>query len=189
MKAQIDADLGPKPDGSVRFPRRDVIALPVIYTDDERHAHADLAAYAALRRNRTRERPSDDAASEACDLMPLLLKKRLFSSPAAFATTLDAHLRTLAAPRTTHRPARTHPRRYDETDDDYALDDEFEEATEEALLVAGAPGRLHLSVATNHVGCFSSLPYGLLAEPALGMVRPLRMGRHRCGTRYGGLRE
>jgi len=137
MKAQIDADLGPKPDGSLRFPRRDVIALPVTYTEDERRAHADLAAYAALRRNRTRERPSDDAGSEACDLMLLLLKKRLFSSPAAFATTLDAHLRTLAAPRTTHRPERERIRAaYDETDDDYALDDELEDATEEALLVA-----------------------------------------------------
>jgi len=29
MKSQIDADLGPKADGSSRFPRRDVVALPV----------------------------------------------------------------------------------------------------------------------------------------------------------------
>ncbi len=69
--------------------------------------------------------------------MLLLLKKRLFSSPAAFATTLDAHLRTLAAPRAAHRPERERIRAaYDETDDDYALDDELEDATEEALLVA-----------------------------------------------------
>lgn len=39
-----------------------------------------------------------------------------------------------------------------------------------------APERLHLSVTTNHVGRFSSFPYGLLAEPALGMVTPFAWG-------------
>jgi len=137
MKAQIDADLGPKPDGSVRFPRRDVIALPVTYSEDERRAHADLAAYANLRRSRARERAKDDAANEACDLMLLLLKKRLFSSPAAFATTLDAHVRTLAMSRPDRRPDRELVRAaYDDTDDDFALDDELDDATEEAMLVA-----------------------------------------------------
>ena len=67
MKAQIDSDLGPKPDGSVRFPRREVIAIGVTYGEGERRAHADLAAYAALRRDRTRpSNVKDSAAGEAC---------------------------------------------------------------------------------------------------------------------------
>ena len=137
MKAQIDADLGPKPDGSVRFPRRDVIALPVTYSEDERRAHADLATYADLRRSRARNRAKGDAAGEACDLMLLLLKKRLFSSPAAFATTLAAHVRTLAMSRPDRRPDRELVRAaYNDTDDDFALDDELDDATEEAMLVA-----------------------------------------------------
>jgi superfamily II DNA or RNA helicase len=138
MKAQIDEDLGPKPDGSVRFPRREVIAIPVEYGEAERMAHADLAAYTALRRKRSHsEKGREGAAGEACDLILLLLKKRLFSSPNAFATTLAAHLRTLTAPRPASRPDVERLRAaYDETDDDFALDDDLEDATEEALLVA-----------------------------------------------------
>jgi hypothetical protein len=137
MKSQIDADLGPKADGSVRFPRREVISLPVVYADEERAAHADLVTYTELRRSRARERQGREAAAEACDLMLLLLKKRLFSSPAAFATTLDAHLRSLALPRPERAPDFDRVRvAYDEADDDFALDDELDDATEEAMLVA-----------------------------------------------------
>ena len=138
MKSEIDADLGPKADGSVRFPRRDVIALAVAYGEAERAAHADLAAYANLRRSRVRNRNDrTSAASEACDLMLLLLKKRMFSSPAAFAATLDAHVRSLAKPRPERQPDRDAVRAaFDETYDDFALDDDLDDATEEALNVA-----------------------------------------------------
>ncbi len=137
MKSQIDADLGPKADGSVRFPRREVISLPVVYAEEERAAHADLVTYTELRRSRARERQGREAATDACDLMLLLLKKRLFSSPAAFATTLDAHVRSLAMPRPDRAPDPERVRvAYDETDDDFALDDELDDATEEAILVA-----------------------------------------------------
>ena len=64
-------------------------------------------------------------------------RKRLFSSPSAFATTLAAHLRTLAAPRPAVPPDRERVRAaYEETDDDFALDDDLDDATEEALLIA-----------------------------------------------------
>lgn len=137
MKAQIDSDLGPRADGSTRFPHREVMALPVAYAKDERAAHAALARYADLRRERARDRSDREAAGEACDLMLLLLKKRLFSSPAAFATTLEAHMRTLAIPRSERRPDRERIRAaYDETDDDFALDADLDDATEQAMLVA-----------------------------------------------------
>jgi len=139
MKAQIDADLGPRPDGSVRFPRRDVIALPVTYGEDEKRAHADLANYAELRRRRAHDRKNRDAAGEACDLMLLLLKKRLFSSPAAFATTLDAHVNSLSAARSVRVTDREAIRAaYDEADDDFAVDDEVDDATQAAMLVSAS---------------------------------------------------
>jgi hypothetical protein len=45
---------------------------------------------------RSRQRVPGAVAVRAGDLISLLLKKRLFSSPAAFARTLDAHKATLA---------------------------------------------------------------------------------------------
>lgn len=139
MKSQIDDDLGPRADGTARFPRREVIAVPVRYGEEERRAHADLAAYTKLRRARRHESTGADAATVACDLMLLLLKKRLFSSPAAFATTLDAHVRSLtaAAAAVGQTPDADRVRAaYDDTDDDFALDVELDDATEEALRVA-----------------------------------------------------
>jgi hypothetical protein len=43
-----------------------------------------------------RKEASTQRGAVPADLITLLLKKRLFSSPAAFARTLDAHIRTLA---------------------------------------------------------------------------------------------
>jgi superfamily II DNA or RNA helicase len=61
-------------------------ALSVTYTETERGGHDLLSAYAALR----------TGSSKRNDLVTLLLKKRLFSSPAAFAKTLERHVASLA---------------------------------------------------------------------------------------------
>ncbi len=79
------------PDGSRRFPGRTARAIEVAYTDDERHGHDLLTAYTHSRR-----RVSGTRAVRAGDLISLLLKKRLFSSPAAFHRTLQAHQETVA---------------------------------------------------------------------------------------------
>ncbi len=79
------------PDGSRRFPGRTARAIEVVYTDDERHGHDLLTAY-----TRSRRRVSGTRAVRAGDLISLLLKKRLFSSPAAFYRTLQAHQETVA---------------------------------------------------------------------------------------------
>ncbi|MGH9078041.1 MAG: DISARM system SNF2-like helicase DrmD [Acidimicrobiales bacterium] len=100
--------------GTPRFPPRSTVAVEVAYTDDEKRAHHLLEEYAAARR-----RTPGLTAARLGDLITLLLKKRLFSSPAAFAHTLDAHagsLRRAAAP--------TAPRR----DDDGELPDWLAEA-------------------------------------------------------------
>jgi superfamily II DNA or RNA helicase len=79
--------------GKPRFPPRVPKAIPVTYDADERRAHQVLARYSAAR-----ARVARGTGAKAGDLVTLLLKKRLFSSPAAFAATLDVHVQTLAKP-------------------------------------------------------------------------------------------
>jgi superfamily II DNA or RNA helicase len=79
------------PDGSAKFPGRVARAIEVDYTPGERTGHDLLRRYTDARR-----RTGRGAAVPAGDLVTLLLKKRLFSSPAAFARTLAAHRETLA---------------------------------------------------------------------------------------------
>ncbi len=71
-----------QPEFATRLPAE---PLEVPYTDAERAGHDLLSRYAALRTGSPRRN----------DLVTLLLKKRLFSSPAAFAKTLDQHARTV----------------------------------------------------------------------------------------------
>jgi superfamily II DNA or RNA helicase len=88
MKSQItDAD------GNPRFAKRDARALTVTYPEAERQAHALLDEFAALRRRRLTSR----RGKASVDLVTLLLKKRLFSSPRAFAHTVGVYLETLQA--------------------------------------------------------------------------------------------
>ena len=79
-------------DGTPRFPRRRVVMLEVEHPETERRVHADLVAYGAARARRLGGDPSGRTAS---DFIVTLLKKRLFSSPAAFERTLAVHRETL----------------------------------------------------------------------------------------------
>lgn len=74
-----------EPDGSKRFPERHPRSITVQYPEVEREAHDLLERYLQARR---RDRGTGVRAG---DLVSLLLKKRLFSSPAAFARTIEAH--------------------------------------------------------------------------------------------------
>jgi len=79
-----------RPDGTKQFPGRlPPRAVEVAYTDGERRGHVLLERYAAARRR------AAGTATRSHDLILLLLKKRLFSSPAAFARTLAAHSETV----------------------------------------------------------------------------------------------
>lgn len=79
--------------GEPRFQQRSATALPVSYPQSEREVHALLAEFAALRRRRLTSR----RGKAAVDLVTLLLKKRLFSSPRAFAHTVGVYLETVQA--------------------------------------------------------------------------------------------
>lgn len=107
-------------------PRLPPEALTVRYTEDERLGHGLLAEYAALR----------TGSPTRNDLVTLLLKKRLFSSPAAFLVTLDQHGRTVRGE--SINPAS------DPVDTGYDWDDEPDDTVgsdeEGALLMGTATG-------------------------------------------------
>ncbi|MEQ4303888.1 DISARM system SNF2-like helicase DrmD [Plantactinospora sp. B6F1] len=77
--------------GRPKFPERRAEAIPVSYPDSEREIHRLLKEFAELRRKRL----NSQRGRKATDLVTLLLKKRLFSSPAAFAHTVGVYLETL----------------------------------------------------------------------------------------------
>lgn len=125
------------PDGTPRFAERKIIELEVAYPDHEREAHALLWRYT---RSRLAAAGSDTGARQAADFVTLLLKKRLFSSPAAFAQTLRTHIATLA----TQAEAASNPKAlqvaFDRIEEDIADDDAYSEAVEEALAAAAGAG-------------------------------------------------
>lgn len=77
MVRRLKRELPPRWDGTPRYPERVIEALEVNYTPEERQAHQDLKRYAT-------------------EFVLKLLKKRLFSSPEAFRTTLAKHVESLA---------------------------------------------------------------------------------------------
>lgn len=114
-------------DGTPRFARRKVKMLEVEHPDTERAVHADLVAYGAARARRL---GTDPSASAAADFIVTLLKKRLFSSPAAFLRTLEVHRETLLSDRrAVAAPAPTVLQQLFED----AADDPDEEAAEDGV--------------------------------------------------------
>jgi hypothetical protein len=92
MVRRMKRELPPRFDGTPRFPERKLDPITVHYTDEEREAHAALVRYTELRVANA----SDNAEVFATEFVLKLLKKRLFSSPAAFARTLAKHRETIA---------------------------------------------------------------------------------------------
>ncbi len=109
-------------DGTPRFVARRTAEILVDYPDEERAVHGLLTELTAVRRARATRR----RGRRAVDLVTLLLKKRLFSSPAAFGRTIRVYQETLARRSGTAVPARDDdPAWMDEfLDDDELLDDE-----------------------------------------------------------------
>ncbi|WP_078849656.1 DISARM system SNF2-like helicase DrmD [Streptomyces sp. NRRL F-5126] len=128
---RLKSDIRDPVTGERRFLERRTQALPVEYTRDERRIHALLKEYAQLRRAKLGTRFK--GGRKAADLVTLLLKKRLFSSPDAFARTIEVYLETL---RTKKQQAAEDVEAWQETFfDDYAdYDDEpLAEAEDDAI--------------------------------------------------------
>lgn len=133
MVRRLKSELVNPWDGRPRFPERKLDVIEVEYTDDERQAHRWLRSYTTLRQQNAR-----DASEEfATEFVLKLLKKRLFSSPAAFAATLVQHEKTLSQIDDVDDRARSGKRpmvgilrrQIAQMDEDYADDDEYENTT------------------------------------------------------------
>lgn len=122
-------------NGEPRFPEREATAIPVAYPESERRIHGLLKEFAELRHRRLTQ---GRRGRRATDLVTLLLKKRLFSSPAAFAHTVGVYLETLRTRAAASAPIGTEddiPEWLEGfTDDIAAYDDEqLAEAEDDAL--------------------------------------------------------
>jgi superfamily II DNA or RNA helicase len=123
--------------GERKFHERILDALEVDYTTEEKAVHEALRRYTALREAGARENPAERIATE---FVMKTLKKRLFSSPAAFAATLARHEETLKTARRTKSDrsptVSVLSRQIADLDQDYADDHEAEEATGETVDLA-----------------------------------------------------
>jgi ERCC4-related helicase len=137
MVRRLKSELPPRWNGEPRFPKREITALPVTYTQRERDIHQMLQEYNRLRITES----GDNVERYATEFVAKLLKKRLFSSPEAFYVTLIQHEKALSEARrhtsVTRRPGEGILRSRieqleEEHDDDASLDD----ATNAALDVA-----------------------------------------------------
>jgi superfamily II DNA or RNA helicase len=140
MVRRLKRELPPRWDGTPRYPERVIEPLEVAYTDAEREVHRALMRYTALRTQGAR----DDAERYASEFVLKLLKKRLFSSPHAFATTLDKHLDSLGSARRqgAAQSKALAPgilrRQVEGLDEDAADDEQLELATVEVVETAAA---------------------------------------------------
>lgn len=133
MVRRLKSELPPKWDGTPRFAKRILKPIEVPYTEEERDIHSALKAYAKLRAKRSK----DNTESLATDFVMKTLKKRLFSSPAAFMTTLDKHassLRTAKRAKSKSTPSIGILRReIDRIEEDYADDTDYDVAVGDAV--------------------------------------------------------
>ncbi len=133
MVRRLKTELPPKPDGTPRFPSRSVKALDVDHTAKERDGYALLAKYAALRRGIAK----GTAGEQASEFVALLLKKRMFSSPEAFGTTLGVHRATIAKSANAARvDKRAVQLAFDRVEEEAGDDTEIAQTTEDALRAA-----------------------------------------------------
>jgi len=89
MIRRLKTDLVDK-EGNPAYPTRDLRALVVPYTKDERSIQERLHEYCG-----SREQTCAESGGIGTQFINGLLKKRLLSSPAAFAATLEIHIASL----------------------------------------------------------------------------------------------
>ncbi|OXS27890.1 MAG: helicase [Desulfovibrio sp. MES5] len=124
-------------DGNPLFPERKLEALEVEYSEEEKKIHELLRAYTAERSISVK----GTRFEYGTDFVNMLLKKRLFSSPLAFALTLAKHYETLKKP----KPARDRDAMDErilrkailKTEEEYSDDGLVEESFDEAVEVIG----------------------------------------------------
>ena len=134
MVRRLKRELPPNWDGTPRFPARCLEAIAVTYTEEEREANRKLNAYTRLRTQGAK----DGVERTATEFVLKLLKKRMFSCPQAFLTTLQCHEKSL---KERDRPKRRLTQlsmgilrqQLEAIDEEFADDDFYEESTTEIV--------------------------------------------------------
>ncbi|MFM8419802.1 MAG: DISARM system SNF2-like helicase DrmD, partial [Verrucomicrobiota bacterium] len=124
MVRRLKSELKLKHDGSRRFADRVVHPMELDYTAAERRAHQALRDYTAARLRSA----ASHAETFATEFVLKLLKKRLFSSPAALAVTLEKHAASVGAASASATLGALR-RGAEDLQQDFANDDDLEEAT------------------------------------------------------------
>ena len=137
MVRRLKSDIPPAIDGSPRFPTRKLIPLEVPYSEAEREIHRALIEYGQARLANC----ASNRERFASEFVLKTLKKRLFSSPVAFGSTLRKHIGTIGR-RCKRKPVADPTynllaQRFARAEEDYADEEEQQEATEDALDSAG----------------------------------------------------
>jgi superfamily II DNA or RNA helicase len=134
MVRRLKRELPPNWDGTPRFPARCLEAIAVTYTEEEREANRKLNAYTRLRTQGAK----DGVERTATEFVLKLLKKRMFSCPQAFLTTLQCHEKSLkerdrAKRRLTQPSMGILRQQLEAIDEEFADDDLYEESTTEIV--------------------------------------------------------
>lgn len=123
-------------NGNPIYPKRQLLPLEVDYTSEEREIHRLLKEFTDSRIQAI----SGSSTKLGMDFVHKLLKKRLFSSPMAFALTLAQHRQTLAHGRSRRESSvfneRVLRKAIIKAEEDYADDTQVEEAQAEAVEAA-----------------------------------------------------
>jgi superfamily II DNA or RNA helicase len=120
---------------SRHFAKRTLVPIEVDYPGDEKAAHQLLDRYAEVRRAAA---GTDSTGVFAVEFVLKLLKKRLFSSPRAFARTLAQHRRTLAAKERAANEATVRAQLTRFEDETYETEDDYQEAEDAAQITAAS---------------------------------------------------
>jgi SNF2 family DNA or RNA helicase len=144
MVRRMKSELELRWDGSRRFAKRIVDHLEVPYTTEEKKLHELLKKYSDLRAASAKS----EGETFATEFIMKLLKKRLFSSPEAFRSTLQKHAHTAGGVKTAQGNAWR--KQVEESEEDTANDDDREKAQEEAVETATRHGHV-LTMAERNV--------------------------------------
>ncbi len=132
MVRRMKSELELRWNGTRRFARRAVIPLSVTFGVEEKKAHSELQRYTELRIKSA----SSPAERLAAEFVLKLLKKRLFSSPAAFASTLERHAQSTGSGRLDAPSLRAIQTQFALLEEEYADDTAKEEAEDDAMTTA-----------------------------------------------------
>ncbi|RJP23255.1 MAG: helicase [Candidatus Omnitrophota bacterium] len=135
MVRRLKSELPPLWDGTPRFPKRELVPIEVEYSREEKDIHRILHQYTRSRLKHVSSREE----SFATEFVLKLLKKRLFSSVAAFQSTLRKHEESLKNAQRKRSQAISKPsigilqKMVERIEEDYADDDLYDESETDAV--------------------------------------------------------